>query len=182
MPAAKELGLEDETPLKRTSESKPCCSKNKAAPGRRAEVVTEKPAKPAEDSDESSSESSSAPESDSENGDAPPTLNDEADDSFKWFAIGKRVHIVSPVDNGIDLPVCREEIGLPFRTRPRLRGAGWSDTIEELGLCSACADIWAGSALAQTSAQLEPPVEKPLLPDKQGSASMATHSSSDESE
>ena len=87
----------------------------------------------------SSSESSSQASSDSEPGDPPPALEGDSD-AFQWFLLGKTVHIVSCLDTGIDISMCRDETGIPFKTAPRSRGSGWSDTIEQHGLCRKCAE------------------------------------------
>ena len=109
-------------------------------------------------SDSSSSESSSQASSDSEAGDPPPVLETDTD-AFQWIVLTNTVHIISVLDTGIDLSICREETGIPFKTAPRARGSGWSDTIEQHGLCKKCTEGFMPSSGAVIAESVPTPEE-----------------------
>ena len=132
----------------------------------------------------SSSESSSDASSDTWQGDPPPVSQDQVG-YFQWFVIGKTVHIVSSTvhivsstDDGSNLSICREELGQPFKTKPRLSGTEWSDTIEQFGVCKGCAGLWFSTAAAPTPADAGPSEREDPKSDFEVFASPEAHSQS----
>ena len=106
----------------------------------------------------SSDDSSSDASSDSDIGNIPPVLDEEEGNALKWFVIGKTVHLLSYKQEVKDLSMCREDTGKAFKTKPRERREGWSDTIERLGVCRRCWSSFESSMSMQPALTLEEPL------------------------